>query len=198
MTHIGNIAHIIEHGITHAGSKKANPDFISIGDGSLIGTRKNFVLNNGKLLGEYIPFYFAYKTPMLYVVQKGYNQVKPIAPEEIVYCVTSVQKILEFNIDFIFTDGHAFDRFSTQYTPRDIEKISEIIDWEAIKAKYWNIESDLDLKRRKEAEFLVLGDIPIECILGYIVFNLNSQKRLVENGINPEKISIKPDYYFKP
>lgn len=196
MTHIENIPHILQYGITHSDSKNTNPDFVPIGDNSLISTRNNFLLNNGKRLGEYIPFYFAYKTPMLYVIQKGFNLVVPTPAENIVYCVSSVQKIIELNVDFVFTNGHAVDGFSAQYAVSDINNINEIIDWEAVKAKYWKDEDDLDRKRRKEAEFLVLGDIDKKAILGYVVFNKNAKKKMSDFGVNDNQIHINPNYYF--
>ena len=39
MTHIDNLPHILKHGVTHKNSHKANPNFIAIGDKSLIDTR---------------------------------------------------------------------------------------------------------------------------------------------------------------
>ena len=42
MIHIQNIPHILQHGITHSYSPNANPDFVPIGDGSLIAHRNNF------------------------------------------------------------------------------------------------------------------------------------------------------------
>lgn len=93
MTHIKNVPHILVNGLTHRNSPNSNPAFTPIGDPSLIGTRDDYKLENGKLLGEYIPFYFGTRTPMLYVIQKGFNGLKLTPPEEIVYCVTSVQKI---------------------------------------------------------------------------------------------------------
>lgn len=196
MTHIENIPHILQNGITHSKSKNANPNFVSIGDNSLITTRNNFKLNNGRLLGEYIPFYFGVRTPMLYVVQRGYNMVLPTPAEEIVYCVSSIQKIIDQQLDFVFTDGHAVDGFSSQYTLADIQNINTILDKNAIGAKYWKDENDLDLKRRKEAEFLVLNDIPNESILGYITFNENAKIRLISFGVEVGKVHIKSEYYF--
>jgi len=52
------------------------------------------------------------------------------------------------------------------------------------------------LKRRKEAEFLVLGDISPIGILGYIVCNEASKSKMMSFGIEEVKIHIKPDYYF--
>ncbi len=152
MTHVENIPHILRYGITHSKSANFNPNFVPIGDKSLISTRNNITLSNGKLLGEYIPFYFGVRTPMLYVVQKGFNAVAPTNPENIVYCVTSVQKIIDCNLNFVFTNGHAVDGFTSEFTNQDITNLDQILDWDAIKAKYWQNENDLDVKRRKEAE----------------------------------------------
>lgn len=196
MTHIENIPHILQHGITHPSSRNANPKYVPIGDSSLISTRNNFSLNNGRRLGDYIPFYFGIRTPMLYVVQKGYNMVTPTPVENIVYCVTSVQKIIEHHLDFVFTNGHAVDRFTTQYTPLDINNIDNIIDKSALMAKSWKDENDLDLKRRKEAEFLILGDIAIEGLLGFLVYNQNALNRMIEFGVDTEKVHIKSAFYF--
>ncbi|MDI9319570.1 MAG: DUF4433 domain-containing protein [Phycisphaerales bacterium] len=175
MTHIENIPHILQYGITHSTSANANPNFMPIGDGSLIATRNDFLLNNGRRLGEYIPFYFSVRTPMLYVVQNGFNMVAPTPAENIVYCITSVQKIIDLQLEFVFTDGHAVDGFSSQFTIADIQHIDTILDKNAINAKYWRDENDLDRKRRKEAEFLVLGDIAKAAILGFITMDIYKQ-----------------------
>ena len=46
MTHIENISHILQFGITHKTSNNSNKNFKSIGDNSLINTRNNFKLKN--------------------------------------------------------------------------------------------------------------------------------------------------------
>lgn len=196
MIHIENIPHILENGITHSASANANHNFTPIGDGSLINTRNAFLLDNGRLLGEYIPFYFGLRTPMLYVVQNGFNMVNPTSPENIVYCVSSVQKIIDLNLDFVFTDGHAVDGFSTQYSTEDVQNIDAILDKSAINAKYWRDDNDLDMKRRKEAEFLVLGDIALNAVLGYLVYNENTKSRLINFGIDETKVHVKSNFYF--
>ena len=65
---------------------------------------------------------------MLYVIQNGFNGVKTNNPENIIYCVTSVQKIVDLGVDFIFTDGHAIDRLSSQYSNVDIVNIDNFVD----------------------------------------------------------------------
>jgi ssDNA thymidine ADP-ribosyltransferase, DarT len=196
MTHIENVSHILVNGITHLTSENSNPKYIAIGDRNLITTRNKFKLDNGKLLSEYIPFYFGVRTPMIYVIQKGFNMVAPTPAENIVYCVTSVQEIVDLELDFVFTDGHAVDGFSSQFDNKDIQNIDKLIDRDAINAKYWKDENDLDMKRRKEAEFLVLGDISKEAILGYFVYNQSAKIRLINLGADEKNIHIKSEFYF--
>ena len=196
MIHIENISHVLEYGITHRNSTNANRNFIAIGDSCIITTRTGKVLKNGKLLGDYIPFYFGYRFPMLYVIQWGHNGVKQTLAEDIVYCVTTVEEIVHSNIPFIFTDGHAIDSFSTPYTKERINEIEHLLDWVAIQDMYWHDENDLDKKRRKEAELLLENDLPTNHILGYICYNEKAKSKLVHFGIEEKKIVVRPNYYF--
>src|SRR5690606_35780976 len=109
MTHIDNVPHILLHGITHRASPLHNPDYVAIGDGSIITTRAMRTLTNGKSLGQHIPFYFWGRMPMLYVIQHGYNGVQVTNPADIVYCLSRVSLIIEHGLPFMFTDGHAID-----------------------------------------------------------------------------------------
>lgn len=196
MTHIDNIPHIAQFGITHGASPNRNPTFQPIGDSSLIQTRNQVVLANGRKLGDFIPFYFGPRMPMLYVISKGFNNVPLTASDDIVYCVSTVQKVLDHEIDFIFTDGHAVDSLSRCYGKADIKQFNTLLDFKAINARFWKSESDLDLKRRKEAEFLIVGDLPLSAIAGYVVFQESAKTKLKNWGIDPDKIAVKPDYYF--
>lgn len=196
MIHIENIPHVLQYGITHRNSPCANLNFVPIGDNSLINRRSTHILNNGTALGDYIPFYFGSRSPMLYVIQRGFNGVNKTYPENIIYCVTSIAKIIDSEIDFMFTDGHAIDSFSTEYSKDQIKKIDNILDYNAINAVVWIDEIDLDKKRRKEAEFLLSQDLPASHILGYICYNESAKSKLLEYGIDENKIVVKPNCYF--
>jgi len=91
MTHIDNIPHLLQNGITHRNSPNHNPNYITIGDTSLINKRdtKPVSVDNGNFLDfdaptinlcDYIPFYFGVKMPMLYVIQNGGNFVINATP----------------------------------------------------------------------------------------------------------------------
>lgn len=209
MTHINNVPHILLHGITHRNSLKANPDFVSIGDVSLIGVRniKKVWVDNGKLfdssapqitLGDFIPFYFGVKMPMLYVVQHGGNFVpKPTPAEDIIYLVCSVQKIAQANINFYFSDGHGTDRLVTFYDKSKIDELPTLIDWKSVTAPYWGGDDNLELKQKKQAEFLVASDLPPDFIFGFGCYNESARKKLLDYGINDLKIKVIPRSYFQ-
>ncbi len=74
--------------------------------------------------------------------------------------------------------------------------IDKILDWKAINAKYWKDEKDLDLKRRKEAEFLVSGDIVPAAILRYLVYNQAAGEKMLTFGVNEKSVHVNPDFYF--
>jgi hypothetical protein len=205
MTHIRNIPHVLQYGITHRRSPNANPDFVPIGDGSLISTRdqKQIMVTNGAdfpfgakmiLLGSMIPFYFAYRTPMLYVIQGGHNGVQKQTPDRIVYCVCSVQTIIDQNLEFYFTDGHAIDKLSICYDSTYIDRADQLLDWNSIAARDWKVE--LDMKRKKEAEFLAAADVPPACIIGFVCFNEAARQKLLSLGVQEKQIHIQPNFYF--
>lgn len=198
LTHIENIPHILEHGITHASSERANPKYQPIGDSTLISTRNDKIIpiTRRNKLGEYTPFYFAVKTPMLYVIQKGYNQVKSTKPQDIVYCVTYVQRVLDSGLDFYFTNGHAVDRLTDFYRKDQINKIAKLIDFNAIAVQNWKSEEDTDLKRRKEAEFLLKGDLPPKFIAGFVVYQESSKEKLISWGVKENQVAINKNFYF--
>ena len=206
MSHIDNIPHILKHGITHKNSVNANPNFKAIGDTSLIDTRSNKIVNitNGTnqvieqiTLGDFIPFYFGVRMPMLYVIQHGGNFVPQVTkPEDIIYIACSVYKINDLNLTFYFSDGHATDMLTTFYNKSSIHNLSNIIDWSAVKTPYWGGSENLDIKRKKQAEFLVKEDIPVSCIIGYGCYNEKAKNKLIKFGIDETIIKIIPKAYY--
>lgn len=57
MTHIKNIPHILQYGITHKNSSNSNQNFVTIGDLSLIDLRNNkqVSIDNGNLSDSHFP-----------------------------------------------------------------------------------------------------------------------------------------------
>lgn len=208
MTHIDNIPHILEYGITHKSSPNANPNFITIGDISLIDTRntKSVSVDNGDflnfeaptiILGEHIPFYFGVKMPMLYVMQHGGNFVKKATPaREIIYIACSIVPIINSNFIYYFSDGHGTDSLTTFYDSSEINRLPDLIHWPSVFEPYWGGQENLNLKRKKQAEFLVRNDLPVAYIFGFGCYNQEAKNKLIEIGVEENKIRIIPNSYY--
>lgn len=200
MTHIDNIPHILQNGITHRNSPNANPNYTPIGDNSLISVRnsKNIKASNGIgiCLGDFIPFYFWVRMPMLYVIQKGYNNVPKTNPEEIVYLVCSVEDLTKNDQEIYFSNGHATNKLSSLYDKSELNNLVSILDRTSIKSNDWGGSENTDLKRRKEAEFLIKNDVKPEFILGFGCYNENVKQKLISFGIDTNKIKIISNAYF--
>lgn len=196
LVHIDNIPHVLSFGFVHKDSPNANPNYIPIGDQSVIDVRESKSLAGGQAIGSYVPFYFGPRSPMLYVVQHGYNGVKQYSPQEIVYCVVLINDLIENNIDCVFTDGHALNFLTSTYGKEDLPKIDQFIKYSDVYAHNWISEEDHDIKRRKEAELLIKDELGPQFIKGFIVYNAEAKEKLVGFGIGSDKIVIKSEYYF--
>lgn len=208
MTHIENIPHILQYGITHKDSIHANPNYVTIGDRSLIETRsgKSVNIDNGgnvgcrvyKIsLGDYIPFYFGVRMPMLYVMQHGGNFVeKATPPQDIIYVICRIGDILKSGNPYCFSNAHATDSYTSFYDSTMIEELPQIINWNAVKAAYWGGTENLEIKREKQAEFLIKGDIPPQYLYAYGCYNDTTKKRLIAMGIKSDSIKINNNAFY--
>lgn len=209
ITHLENIPHVLSNGITHRSSPDANPSYVNIGDVSLIGNRadrKVFIDNGNKtnlaqaetiVLGEYTPFYFGVRMPMLFTIQTGGNFVPNATPAEgIVYIAISLKHIIDTGAVFYFSDGHATNNFTSFYNKEMISDLPTIIDWNAVKASYWGGDENLNIKRKKQAEFLIEGDISPSAIVGFGCYNEMAKERLIDYGVSEDIIKIIPKAYF--
>jgi hypothetical protein len=104
-------------------------------------------------LADYVPFYFAPRSPMLFAIDRGQVVDYQGGQKEIVHLVSAAETILEDGKKFVFSDGHADMAISSFYT--DLKDLSRV-DWKIMKETYWNdTPADGDRKRRRQAEFLV-------------------------------------------
>jgi hypothetical protein len=103
---------------------------------------------------DYVPFYFGALSPMLLKLKtgqvEGYNEGQ--AP--LIYLVSTAQAVEESGAGFVFSDGHGYVAYTEWFD--DLNMLSKV-DWKAVAAQYWGTQNDPtgELKRRKQAEFLV-------------------------------------------
>ncbi len=148
-------------------------------------------------LHDYIPFYFAPRSPMLFAIHHGKIKGYSGGQKDIIYFISSSEVASDNKLPFVFTDGHAVMAFSEFYNQQeDLDKV----DWQIMNDSFWgDTPEDPDRKRRRQAEFLVKDFMPLSCIKGIAVIDADSEKfvkkLLNEYGI-PMKVSVKYEWYY--
>lgn len=200
IVHIDNVEHILRNGMFTHNHPNADPDYINIGDISIIEQRdKRAVRINppGGILGEYIPFYFGFLSPMLLNIKTGYRGITQRPQSDVVYICCKLEDIIANCREWFYTDGHVIPSITLYFNNlADLDKI----DWDIVFERYWrDNEDDYDRKRRKQAEFLVKTHVPVECIGEIVVYDDNS-RRIIETLKNRLRlhlpIKINQDYYY--
>lgn len=130
------------------------------------------------MLHDYVPFYFAERSPMLYTINRGNVEGYDGGQEPIVYLVSRINTIREHNRPFVFSDGHGTKAFTQFFA--DLADLSNV-DWAIMKEKYWlDTDEDGDRKRRRQAEFLIHRECPWSAIRGLVVINASMQDSVGE------------------
>lgn len=180
MIHWKNVEHVLDYGICCSKHPDADLEYINIGMKRLIDDRHDYHIplqDSGKL-GEYIPFYFAGHSPMLYLIKNGYKGVEKRPQEDIIYIITDHANIKNASLSFVFTDRNAKLALANYY---DDEKDFTKLDWKVIRSKNWqNDNENLDRQDLKQAEYLVHHHVPISCIKGFAVLTTDRKEYLEE------------------
>ena len=199
ITHVNNLPFILQNGVHCPNAAVQDPNFTPIGFPTLIDYRKNRLVPKppGGTLADYVPFYFWYRSPMLYVINQGNDPEVIRTPQaEIIYLVSSFEALAISNSSFVFTDRHAKLEYANFYeSPQEVSALS----WKIIKSDQWGRQYGAERKEVKQAECLVHQHVPLSAIIGIAVHNseiqqLVNQQLLAANVQIPVK--IKPEFYF--
>ena len=163
--HRDNLPWILDHGLHASNGEIADPNYRNIGNVDLIGRRnqRKVRVGPGGALSDYVPFYFTPFSIMMYNIHTGYN-VRQVPNEEILIVVSSLARIAELQIPFVFTDQHAYPAMANYYT--DLGDLSKI-DWTLLNRKdFQHDPDDPGKKERYQAEALIWKHVPLSALLG--------------------------------
>lgn len=175
-------------------------NYKSIGETELINLRNRIHLpfNNNLTFRDYVAFYFGPRPVMLYAIKNGYN-VNKLNQTNIIYIVTTFQKVKELSLNFVFSDGHGYAAITGWYNSEN--DLNEV-DWRIVYTNQWyDTENDTDRKRRKQAEFLVEKQLPLIAVKKIITYD-NEAKDFVDTllsrypNINYISAEINKSYYY--
>lgn len=201
ITHINNLQSIIAAGglQTCGELRQTGVNYTDIAYPSLQDRRSTKMVpcGAGGTLHDYVPFYFAPRSPMLYTISRGNVAGYTDGQRPVIYFVSTAQSVQVAGRSFVFTDGHGVMDISNFYT-----ELSELdqIDWEVMKARIWRDTIEYpDRKRRRQAEFLVHKFFPWGLISRIVVKGalVKSQvESILENVSQSPNVEIRADWYY--
>jgi hypothetical protein len=200
ITHISNLKSMATSGHLHCDSTCAaagiDPVSIAYADLKARRARVKVRVAQGGTLADYVPFYFAPRSPMLFVIDRGGVIGYEAGQDEVVHLVLSAESIARED-HFVITDGHPVMAFSTQYS--EMARLDQV-DWPVMRSRYWSdSDQDGDRKRRRQAEFLAWSSVPFAAVR-IIGVRTESMAERVEEALagtsHQPVIAIRPDWYY--
>ena len=153
----------------------------------------------GGMLPDYVPFYFCNRSPMLGAIHKGQVPGYQGGQHDVIYLVSHAEAVAKSDLVWCFTDGHAVEAV-TQFFD-ELEDLQRI-DWTAVRTWRWGgrwLLGNPDVKRRKQAEFLVHGTFPWNLVdqIGVLDENMAvGVKGSLRDARHKPKVTIQPDWYY--
>ncbi len=135
---------------------------------------------------------------MLYRIWKNEVAGYEDGQRPIIYAVTSVERLQELGVDFVFTDGHSLAELTDWFD--DPARLADL-PWDDIEADYWfDTPEDPDRGRRKQAELLVHELVPWNALVGLAAIDdemvAEVAKRLGALGLEPPHLKAMPRWYY--
>ena len=198
IVHRNNLPWILDHGLLASNGTISDPNYSNIGNVDLIGkrNRRRVGVGPGGTLSDYVPFYFTPFSIMMFNIHTGYG-VPSVPNEEILILVSSLIRIAELRIPFVFTDQHAYPVTASYYT--ELEDLPRI-DWDLLNRRDFKHDpDDPQKKERYQAEALIWRHVPIEALLGICSSNpavdAQVESELAKRNVDV-KSSVQGNWYF--
>lgn len=162
----------------------------------------------GETIHDYVPFYFAPRSPMLFTINNGNVPDCPYRQPDIVHFVTTVETIAENELPFVFYDYNATLTIATCYSDlKDLDKIDWALFYENPcldgYCKYWNSRRDVPKyflrQETRQAEFLVHTRVPLKLMAMVGAYNEEKAaevRHIFEDADLELKVQAKPAWYF--
>lgn len=163
----------------------------------------------GGLVHDFVPFYFAPRSPMLYAINGGRVAGCDLRQADIVHLETTVARALAGGSPLVFYDRNATLAFSKAYT--DLGQLDEAIAWELLTepptldgfCKYWQSRPDslhyTDRMERRQAELLVKDRVPLSAFtrIGVVDTEKAGEVRAILEAAGVTlPVEVKRDWYF--
>lgn len=149
-------------------------------------------------VGDYVPFYFAPRSPMLYVIHRNTVPGYSGGCDRIVYLVTTLEALLLTDSAVLVSDRNAVKPYASFHD--GAESIGDVIDWELMQQTIWkDTPEHSDRKERRMAEVLVRDVVPWSAFGGVAARSeliAQEARRAISSAGALTPVSVRPNWYF--
>ncbi|MGU7816981.1 type II toxin-antitoxin system toxin DNA ADP-ribosyl transferase DarT [Burkholderia sp. AW49-1] len=199
IVHRDNLPWILDNGVHCKRSAVQDPNYVAIGNADLIDRRSHRVVPvaPGGMLSNYVPFYFTPFSPMMYNIYTGRGEVAKRRNEEICILVSTLHKVHQMGLSFVFTDRHAYPPLARYFN--SVDSLNEI-DWPLLQARNFKRNpDDPEQIERYQAEALVHNHLPVTGLVGIICYT-DAVKSTLDRHIQARglkmDVRVMPRWYF--
>jgi len=180
ITHCRNLEGILACGYILRKIDAAERGYTNLAHADIQAARGRRVVTCGPggNLHDYVPWYFAPRSPMLCAIHHGRVDGYKEGQAPVVHIVSSIEAVIAAGVPFIFSDGQARMEISSLYD--DLAELKRI-DWPLMRARYWSdTQEDPDRCRRRQAEFLIHDKAPVGIISQIVAMNQATKNFVVD------------------
>lgn len=194
-TSLNNLESIIQEGLLSTNLKNKSGithEDISNNDIQKRREKMNVTCGPQGVVHDYVPFYFAKRTPMLLNIVKSKN----IDQIDIIYLAIPIEKLIDK--DVVFSDASANTAIPPNFysNPKDLINLN----WNIIDSWRWSYPDDNE-RHQKMAEALIHNKVEITDVSHIVVWNKNFKNHiksvLKDNGISGPKVVTDYHEHFK-
>lgn len=194
ITDVGNLPNILTNAGLHSDAVMAQRNPTVLGYNHIKQrrlTRIRVPCCNNRFVGEFVPFYFCPRSPMLYTVNQGATGLPPGCQESVLHLVSNVDAAVALGHDWAISDGNA-GAFHTSFYA-NLGALNGL-DWAAIHARGWRGRT-----HEKSAEFLVADFVPWNSVQQIGCHNdkvAQQVKCMIQNHSHQPSVDVQPTWYY--
>lgn len=199
IVHRDNLPWILDNGLHCRNSQLQDLNFVNIGNPELIDKRahRGVPMAPGGTLSDYVPFYFTPFSVMMKNIHSGWGGIRQRSNAEIVILVSSLRRVQEQGIPFLFTNGHAYPPDTRFFN--DLSDLS-VIDWGILQRR--DFKRDLDDPKKLEryqAEALIHQQLPVSGLVGAVCYTeaikSDIEQQILARGLSLQVVA-RTEWYF--
>lgn len=200
-THVSHLATIVERGLL-ADSVAQAEGLLSVEVGNVgikdARRRRPVPIPPGGVVADYVPFYLAPRSPMMFAIHKGNVPTYTGGCDDLVYLVTTVENLVAGGAPVLFTDRNAVLAVAAFFG--DVEHADGAIDWPLMRDQYWsNTAEDPDRVERRMAECLVHRRVPWQAFTELVTKDqrcATTARAVLGNLSVDTPVTVRPAWYF--